>query len=110
MVEREPSAHQFTFDEALGLHVPDASRFMDLEVPEYAYMFGFLQMDGHLAQGSGQKGRLTAEINIRDVEILRRFQELTPYNSSIRERVLGVSRRRSRHLACRSHAATIFAE
>ncbi|MEV5608045.1 LAGLIDADG family homing endonuclease [Streptomyces sp. NPDC052225] len=99
MAEREPSAHQFTFDEALGLHVPDAARFMDLEVPEYAYMFGFLQMDGHLAQGTGQKGQLTTELNIRDIDILRRFQELTPYNSSITERVRSTNFAESHHSA-----------
>ncbi|WP_460116432.1 hypothetical protein [Streptomyces phaeofaciens] len=59
---------------------------MDLTVPECAYMFGFLQADGHLAKGPGQKGRLTAEINARDVELLREFQKLTPYYSSITER------------------------
>ncbi|MFJ8634742.1 LAGLIDADG family homing endonuclease [Streptomyces sp. NPDC093568] len=59
---------------------------MDLTVPEYAYMFGFLQADGHLAKGAGHKGRLTVEINARDVELLRRFQKLTPYYSSISER------------------------
>ncbi|MFJ5640747.1 LAGLIDADG family homing endonuclease [Streptomyces sp. NPDC093223] len=52
---------------------------MDLTVPEYAYMFGFLQADGHLAQGVGRKGRLTVEINAKDVGLLRRFQQLTPY-------------------------------
>ncbi|WP_329279942.1 hypothetical protein [Streptomyces sp. NBC_00691] len=45
--------------------------FMDLRDPEYAYMFGFLQADGHLSRGTGQKGRLTAEINVRDIAILR---------------------------------------
>ena len=45
MAEREPTGHEF----------------MDLTVPEYAYMFGFLQADGHLAKGTGQKGRLTVE-------------------------------------------------
>lgn len=70
MAECEPSAHQF----------------MDLTVPEYAYMFGFLQADGHLAKGPGQKGRLTVEINARDIELLRAFQKLTPYYSSITER------------------------
>ncbi|MFD7880123.1 hypothetical protein ACFV5G_39655 [Streptomyces sp. NPDC059766] len=49
-------------------------------------MFGFLQADGHLYQGPGQKGRLSVEINVRDIEVLRRFQQLTPYNSSITER------------------------
>ncbi|MGW0824999.1 hypothetical protein [Streptomyces sp. NPDC002845] len=59
---------------------------MDLTVPEYAYMFGFLQADGHLQQGVGQKGKLTVEINARDVDLLRKFQKLTPYYSSITER------------------------
>ncbi|MFF5522827.1 LAGLIDADG family homing endonuclease [Streptomyces coeruleorubidus] len=59
---------------------------MDLTVPEYAYMFGFLQADGHLARGSGQKGRLTVELSAQDVALLREFQKLTPYYSSITER------------------------
>ncbi|WP_328424937.1 LAGLIDADG family homing endonuclease [Streptomyces sp. NBC_00443] len=59
---------------------------MDLTVPEYAYMFGFLQADGHLYQQSRQRGRLTVEISSRDIDLLRRFQKLTPYNSSITER------------------------
>ncbi|WP_394438245.1 hypothetical protein [Streptomyces sp. SGAir0957] len=102
MAAREPSAHQFTFDEALDLEPSGASApgFMDLEVPEYAYMFGFLQMDGHLAAGTGQKGRLTAEINVRDIEILRQFQQLTPYHSSITERV------RATNFAASHHSAT----
>jgi hypothetical protein len=83
MAEREPNAHQFTLDEALGA---DTTRFMDLENPDYAYMFGFLQADGHLAKGAGQKGSLTVEINVRDISILREFQRLTPYNSSVTER------------------------
>lgn len=56
---------------------------MDLEVPDYAYMFGFLQADGHLSKGTGQKGRVSVELSARDVGILREFQRLTPYNSSI---------------------------
>ena len=59
---------------------------MDLTVPEYAYMFGFLQADGHLYQGTGRKGRLSLEINARDIDLLRAFQKLTPYNSSITQR------------------------
>ncbi|SBT88507.1 hypothetical protein GA0115233_100329 [Streptomyces sp. DI166] len=65
---------------------PSAHRFMDLTVPEYAYMFGFLQADGHLYQGTGRKGRLSLEINARDIDLLRAFQKLTPYNSSIIQR------------------------
>ncbi len=41
-------------------------------------MFGFLQMDGHLEQGAGQKGRLTVEINARDIDILRYFRHMEP--------------------------------
>ncbi|MFJ8495316.1 LAGLIDADG family homing endonuclease [Streptomyces sp. NPDC094038] len=65
---------------------PSAPRFMDLRVPEYAYMFGFFQADGHLSQQSRQRGRLTVEISARDINLLRQFQKLTPYNSSITER------------------------
>ncbi|MDX2606575.1 LAGLIDADG family homing endonuclease [Streptomyces caniscabiei] len=84
MADREPSAHTF----------------MDLRIPEYAYMFGFLQMDGHLEQGAGQKGRLTVEINARDIDILRHFRDLTPYYSNITERA------RSTNFAETHHSAT----
>ncbi|MGV9280128.1 LAGLIDADG family homing endonuclease [Streptomyces sp. NPDC003730] len=70
MAEREPNGHQF----------------MDLTVPEYAYMFGFLQADGHLRRGPGQKGSLTVEINAEDIGVLYAFQRLTPYYSSVTER------------------------
>jgi hypothetical protein len=96
MAEREPSAHQFTLDDALGV---DTTGFMDLEDPDYAYMFGFLQADGHLSQQSRQRGRMTVEINARDIELLREFQRLTPYNSSIRERT------RSTNFAETAHSA-----
>lgn len=76
------------------------AHFMDLQDPRYAYMFGFLQADGHLTQGQGQKGQLATEINVRDVHVLREFQRLTPYYSSITERV------RSTNFAQRHHSAT----
>jgi hypothetical protein len=65
---------------------PSADQFMDLTVPGYAYMFGFMQADGHLQQGVGQKGKLTVEINAQDIELLHKFQKLTPYYSSVTER------------------------
>ncbi|MFG2849061.1 LAGLIDADG family homing endonuclease [Streptomyces mirabilis] len=73
---------------------------MDLTVPEYAYMFGFLQADGHLHQGPGQKGHLTVELSIRDIDLLYRFKHFTPYNSSVAERV------RSTNFAETHHSAT----
>ncbi|MER6301125.1 LAGLIDADG family homing endonuclease [Kitasatospora sp. NPDC001539] len=60
--------------------------FFDLERPEHAYMFAFLQADGHLAQGVGNKGRLTVELSARDAPILEEFQRLCPFYSSIRYR------------------------
>ncbi|MEU1255808.1 hypothetical protein ABZ445_21220 [Streptomyces chartreusis] len=78
---------------------PSVHQFMDLRVPEYAYMFGFLQADGHLSQQSRQRGRLTVEINARDIDLLRKFQKLTPYNSSITERT------RSTNFAETAHSA-----
>ncbi|MFD8288181.1 hypothetical protein ACFV2B_08100 [Streptomyces lavendulae] len=76
------------------------TRFMDLQDPRYAYMFGFLQADGHLSQQSRQRGRLTVELNVRDIDLLREFQRLTPYNSSVSERT------RSTNFAESSHTAT----
>jgi hypothetical protein len=72
---------------------------MDLTVPEYAYMFGFLQADGHLSQQSRQRGRLAVEISARDIDLLREFQRLTPYKSSITERT------RSTNFAETAHSA-----
>ncbi|MFE7373007.1 hypothetical protein [Streptomyces anulatus] len=77
----------------------DGPVFMDLEHPDYAYMFGFLQADGHLAQGTGRKGRLTVEISVRDIAVLREFQRLTPYNSSITERVRATNFSQEHHSA-----------
>ncbi|MGW6705696.1 hypothetical protein ACWGDE_12520 [Streptomyces sp. NPDC054956] len=76
------------------------ARFMDLQDPRYAYMFGFLQADGHLSQQSRQRGSLKVELNARDIDLLHEFQRLTPYNSSVTERT------RSTNFAASSHTAT----
>ncbi|MGR6999808.1 LAGLIDADG family homing endonuclease [Yinghuangia aomiensis] len=59
---------------------------MDLTQPEYAYMFGFLQADGHLSAASRNRGRLALEVSSIDRELLVKFQELCPYPSSVRDR------------------------
>ncbi|MGW3123656.1 LAGLIDADG family homing endonuclease [Streptomyces sp. NPDC001107] len=93
---------------------PSAHRFMDLRVPEYAYMFGFLQADGHLKQGPGRKGRLSVEINARDIDLLRKFQKLTPYYSSVTERTRSTNFAETAHSAiwslCSLEARTIVNE
>ncbi|MFD9689734.1 LAGLIDADG family homing endonuclease [Kitasatospora sp. NPDC059146] len=57
--------------------------FFDLERPEHAYMFAFLQADGHLTEQSRNRGRLSVELATRDAPILEEFQRLCPYNSTI---------------------------
>ncbi|MFI8102150.1 LAGLIDADG family homing endonuclease [Streptomyces sp. NPDC086023] len=84
MAEQDPSA---------------TPRFMDLQDPRYAYMFGFIQADGHLSAQSRQRGSLTVEVSVRDIELLEEFQGLTPYPSSITKRV------RSTNFATEHHSA-----
>ncbi|MGI8797415.1 MAG: hypothetical protein ACR2IR_12680 [Acidimicrobiia bacterium] len=63
-----------------------AMGFLDLTVPEHAYMFGFLQGDGSLKAETGQKGQLTVELSVRDTTVLEKFQRLLPFSSSLRTR------------------------
>ncbi|MGW2472965.1 hypothetical protein [Streptomyces sp. NPDC001665] len=111
MAEHDPNALAL-FD--ADLLTPRTSGFMDLADPEYSYMFGFIQADGHLAAGTGRKGRLTVELNVRDIAILHEFQRLTPYNSSIRERVRATNFSKSHHSAtwslCSLEARTVMNE
>ncbi|MFD8704657.1 LAGLIDADG family homing endonuclease [Kitasatospora sp. NPDC059648] len=60
--------------------------FFDLERPEHAYMFAFLQADGHLTEQSRNRGRLSVELSARDAQILEEFQRLCPFNSTIGHR------------------------
>ncbi|MEU3208588.1 hypothetical protein ABZ702_32890 [Streptomyces cyaneofuscatus] len=103
MAEHDPSAPAL-FEIGALAPAPSTTRatssFMDPEDPRYAYMFGFLQADGHLAPGTGRKGRQSVEISVRDIAILPEFQQLTPYDSSITERV------RSTNFAEQHHSAT----
>ncbi|MFF0561027.1 hypothetical protein [Streptomyces sp. NPDC004266] len=96
MAEQDPSAPAL-FD--ISAFTPNTPSFMDLEDPEYAYMFGFLQADGHLSEQTRHRGRLTVELNVRDIDILREFQRLTPYNSSITERTRSTNFSESHHSA-----------
>ncbi|KQX58074.1 MULTISPECIES: hypothetical protein [unclassified Streptomyces] len=96
MAEQDPSAPAL-FD--ISALTPTAPSFMDLENSEYAYMFGFLQADGHLSEQTRNRGRLTVELNVRDIHILDEFQRLTPYNSSIKERTRSTNITMSHHSA-----------
>jgi len=59
---------------------------LDLTGPDHAYLFGFVQMDGHLAKGTGNKGALSVELATRDEYILKRFKSMVSARSSIRHR------------------------
>ena len=59
---------------------------INLNDPATAYMFGFLQADGHLYANSRNRGRLTLELNTSDKWILEQFASLIPFYSSIKTR------------------------
>ncbi|MFB2882173.1 hypothetical protein [Floridanema aerugineum] len=60
---------------------------ISLELPAYAYLFGFIQSDGHLYNNTRNRGKVSIEIGKIDEEILWAFKNLIPFNSSISERV-----------------------
>jgi hypothetical protein len=60
---------------------------ISLENPNYAYMFGFIQSDGHLYKNTRDRGCMSIEVNKQDEDILWAFKSLIPFNSSITERV-----------------------
>ena len=41
-----------------------------LNHPDYAYLFGFIQTDGHLYNNTRDRGRLSIEIHKQDEDIL----------------------------------------
>lgn len=55
----------------------------DLTNPAVAYMFGFLMGDGHLSETTRNRGRLSAEVSVRDEMILHRFTELVPCTTHV---------------------------
>jgi hypothetical protein len=58
-----------------------------LNDPHYAYLFGFIQTDGHLYNNTRDRGRLSIEISKKDEDILWAFKNLIPFHSSITERI-----------------------
>ncbi|GAA4867087.1 LAGLIDADG family homing endonuclease [Kitasatospora terrestris] len=57
-----------------------------LEAPDHAYMFAFLQADGHHSASDRNRGRVSVEVSARDAPILEAFQRICPHNSSIKYR------------------------
>jgi hypothetical protein len=55
----------------------------DLRDPASAYVFGFLQADGHHYAGRGRKGSISVEIKAEDADLLRAMQEVLPWPTSL---------------------------
>lgn len=54
-----------------------------LEKPEFSYLIGFGQADGHLSSNTRNRGQFSIELKKEDGDILIKFKELVPVNSSI---------------------------
>lgn len=59
---------------------------LTLENPFYAYLFGFIQTDGHLYQNSRNRGRVSIEVGKRGEALLVELQNRLPFYSTISER------------------------
>lgn len=59
---------------------------MNLADPPHAYLFGFIQADGHLRRIKGLKGSIAIELGWQDKCLLERFSEVIPYYSSVTKR------------------------
>lgn len=58
----------------------------DLLVPEHAYIFGFLQADGHMSQTTRNRGRISLELSARDEKLIQDFHNILPIKSTIKYR------------------------
>lgn len=77
----EPHAHPAARKGTEPLH------FFDLTIPEHAYLFGLLHADGHHAQGTRNRGKVTLHLQVGDIDMLRKLQAIVPWYSSVTTRV-----------------------
>jgi len=61
--------------------------YFELTKPDHAYLLGFLQTDGHLYEGTRNRGKVVLEIGNRDKEILPSLAALFPCYVGIRSRI-----------------------
>ena len=59
---------------------------LDLEDASWAYLFGFLQADGHLQESTRNRGRVSVELGAQDRWLVEQFAALVPFASSLRTR------------------------
>ncbi len=67
----------------MGDSVKSCDAKFDLRDPASAYVFGFMQADGHHYAGKGQKGSITIEIKAQDADLLRAMQQVLPWRTSV---------------------------
>lgn len=84
--------------------------FLDLKRPDHAYLFGFVQTDGHLGRGKGNKGRFQVELSSRDEYILRRFKSMVPVASSLHRRTRDTNFKANYHSSVWSVSDKAFRE
>jgi len=60
---------------------------IDLSQPDWCYMIGLFQADGHLRESSRNRGYLSLEISSRDRTILEKIAEIVPLNTPISDRI-----------------------
>ncbi|MFC4909379.1 LAGLIDADG family homing endonuclease [Actinomadura gamaensis] len=75
---REERSRRPDITHALGVFDPTR--------PEMAYLLGFLQADGNHRRAGPGKGLVSVELTARDIDLLKAFQRLVPYRSSISTR------------------------
>jgi hypothetical protein len=56
---------------------------LDVTKPQQAYMYGFIQTDGHMSKDTRDRGRVTIEVGEQDRSVLETFASLISYHSSI---------------------------
>jgi hypothetical protein len=83
------------------MNVSPCGPLFDLRDPTCAYIFGFMQADGHHYAGAGRKGSITVEIKAADVGVLRAMQAGLPWKTSV------TFRTRSTNFAQSHEAATL---
>ena len=59
---------------------------IDFQNPDFSYFLGFIQADGCLSEDSRNRGRLTIELNEKDILLLEQFKSLLPCNSFLSTR------------------------
>lgn len=59
------------------------THLLDLNNPMHAYLYGFIQTDGHLSQNTRNRGKLQIEISIKDAKVLEQLSFAIPCYSKV---------------------------